>query len=97
MGQKYRNLRDAVRAWVRAEWEFRLGDDAYHGKTTDWLIDAEESLREVLTQQRSLGAAGEALGKVMPKPRKSLTVAHKDTTEPAKKTPRARLKSGLFN
>jgi hypothetical protein len=55
-------LSKAIKQWIRAEYAFRHGPNAYHGNTTDKIIEAEENLREVLTGHRQLGSAGASLG-----------------------------------
>ena len=51
------DLRKAVAKWVRAEYEFRLGPQAYSNVTTDWYVDAENQLRIALTGKSDLKAA----------------------------------------
>lgn len=61
-------LEQAVSVWVRCEWAYRLGPNAYQTPEQDELIKAEERLRRALTGKGSLGAAFERLGgKVMPR------------------------------
>jgi hypothetical protein len=48
--------------WVRAEYAFRLGPNAYHGETPTWLVAAEDDLRRAVTGHTELRAAARALG-----------------------------------
>lgn len=50
-------LEQAAAAWVRAEWEFRCGPNAYRAGTQDWLNKAERKLRRALTGFGDLEAA----------------------------------------
>lgn len=56
-------LLEAAQAVVRAEWEFRVGPRAYKGETNAWFEDSMNVLREVLTGETDLNAAGIILGK----------------------------------
>jgi hypothetical protein len=55
-------LSEAAAAWVRAEYYFRLGPDAYSKAAQDSLIAAEEALRKAVSGKRGLGNAAAELG-----------------------------------
>lgn len=50
-------LEQAVAEWIRAEWEFRCGVQAYQGNTPDWLSKTERRLRRALTGKGDLDEA----------------------------------------
>lgn len=61
------SLEDAVAAWVRAEYHFRLGPNAYNSQETQWYVRSEKALRRALTGKGELSAAFiELKGKAMP-------------------------------
>lgn len=47
----------AATAWVRADWEFRLGPRAFTRAAQDGLVRAEADLRKAITGRDSLAAA----------------------------------------
>lgn len=55
-------LRAAVEAWVRAEYEFRLGGCAFTSQATEWYLKAERQLRRALTGRGDLEEAFVRLG-----------------------------------
>lgn len=57
-----RALIEAVRAWVRAEYQFRLGPSAYQKPTDEWIVAAEDELRRLVTGQPELYRAAKILG-----------------------------------
>ena len=62
MGGYLTTLRRAAEAWVRAEWAFRHGPQAYRDETMRWYLDAEDALREALTGVSDLVQAARELG-----------------------------------
>lgn len=61
--QQRKQVCRAVRAWIRAEYEFRCGQQAYCGDTGEWFNQASNELRRALTGKSDLGKAGVVLGK----------------------------------
>lgn len=57
------NLLEVAEAVIRAEWEFRCGSRSYKLDTQAWFEDSMYRLREVVTGEPDLGAAGIVLGK----------------------------------
>ena len=59
---------EAIKAWIRAEWEFRLGPRAYSEWAQDLFTGAEDNLRKALTGSATLVDAYSVLvtGKPMP-------------------------------
>lgn len=51
------NLKQAVRNWVQAEFDFRCGRWAYTAETQARYITAERKLRRALTGKGELGKA----------------------------------------
>lgn len=56
-------LRNAVIAAVKAEWEFRCGSQAYSATAANWHENALADLRRIVTGETDLSRAGAALGK----------------------------------
>lgn len=56
------DLKQAIEAWIKAEYIFRLGPHAYQTPATEAMIAAEQSLRAAVTGQGDLGAAADRLG-----------------------------------
>lgn len=57
-----RELKEMAEAWVRAEFAFRLGPNAYQQEQTDWFIEAENELRRAISGEPGLGKAARSLG-----------------------------------
>ncbi len=54
-------LTELVRRWIRAEHVFRFGSRAYTKQAEEWLLEAEQRLRKVVTGKRQLVDAYEVL------------------------------------
>lgn len=57
-------LEEAIAAWVRAEYHFRCGPNAYQGPEGEALWRSETKLRRALTGKGDLAAAFARLGGV---------------------------------
>lgn len=62
-------LSKAIERWIRAEYEFRLGPQAYRDTPTKWYLEAEDTLRKALTGCKSLRDAAKAVGVSVPDPK----------------------------
>jgi hypothetical protein len=60
--RKYRRLKRLVERWIRAEWAFRYGPDAYQNYPTKKYLQAERRVRRAVTGTKELGKAGLRLG-----------------------------------
>ena len=88
-------LRKAAEAWVRAEWHFRCGPNAFQEREAVWYCDATDELRQVLTGEIDLDVAAKSLGVRIKPERKRLKLSN---TKPPMQ--RKRLKTrhlGLFD
>lgn len=56
------DLEKAVAAWIRAEWAFRAGPNAYRGDTQLWFETACDVLRAVATGHSDLEKAAQKVG-----------------------------------
>ena len=56
------SIREKVELWIKAEYAFRLADRNYTTEAQEWLLEAEDQLRESVAGHKDLGRAGEALG-----------------------------------
>ena len=56
------NLRSLVKAWVRAEYQFRFGRDNYGAYSANDLIRTEGMLRKKITGESDLVEAAKVLG-----------------------------------
>lgn len=50
-----------VKQWIRAEYQYRLGDRAYTKTAENWMLQAEECLRRAVTKKRKLSEAYEVV------------------------------------
>jgi len=55
-------LEEVIRNWVRAEFMFRSSDRAYTAETQEWLLEAEDRLRQIVTGHTNLLFAGDVVG-----------------------------------
>ena len=60
--KKLKILKAAIRLWIKAEYEFRLGAVAYQPRQTTRLVAAEGLLREALTGTNDLRDAAALSG-----------------------------------
>ncbi len=64
MNQKKSKLRSRAEAWVRAEFQFRCGPQAYQDEPTRWFMRAERQLRRAISGCADLREANKAIGGV---------------------------------
>lgn len=55
-------LREAIEAWIRAEFLFRLGPFAYEDEPTKWYLEAEDRMRKAVSGEADLTEAARAIG-----------------------------------
>ena len=60
--KKYKDLYNAVCKYIRVEFLYRLGANAYQADPSFWMTHAEEELRNAVLGVRGLAEAGEELG-----------------------------------
>jgi len=53
---------NAVKLWIRAEYQFRLGNQAYSDETTKWYLRAERRLRRIAAGSSDLEKAAKSIG-----------------------------------
>jgi len=87
------DLKQKIEAWIRAEYIFRVTDRNYTQEAQDWLLQAEDELRQSVTGLTGLSEAGNSLGckpntglkRSIPKQRQKLQQAVKAKTTFKKK------------
>ena len=60
-------LKRMVQDWIRAEWQFRLGVKHHTRQSTQWLLDAEDALRQYITGEKKLEKAFPVLRGLSPR------------------------------
>jgi hypothetical protein len=56
------DIEDALRRWIRAEYQFRRGHNCHTSTTQDLYVAAEEELRAAFTGHKDLDAAAKHVG-----------------------------------
>lgn len=101
--KKLKRVYSATKAWVRAEFAFRLGPVAYETEPTNLYLKAEAKLRKVLTGSSRLARAGKRLGckatdfEVARRKHLKKLVGADSVPKPKKDKPPQRKRLGLFD
>lgn len=59
--KRYKELKHAIKSWIRADYNFRFGPHCYSAREQTMLVKAEEELREALTGKTDIVKAAEKI------------------------------------